>query len=185
MIYSRLHGVSGCLVMEPSLMMQPTKKHLNCIASAVILILCSAYVSHAFEIDGLVSGMAVDKARAVLQGAAYTNIQATENSLIASGGGRFMLLNFCRNRLVLVQKHLPPGFENFVRLVDEKRKELGKPSDSWGEPADALLPVERYAVSFLWKDGVSSVKVTFAELALNRQLDILYETKNDCRQILD
>jgi hypothetical protein len=70
-------------------------------------------------------------------------------------------------------------------LIDAKRKELGKPSDSWSETADTHLPVERNAVSFLWRDGADSVKVTFAELALNRQLDILYEIKNDCRQILN
>jgi len=161
------------------------KTYLRCIAAGIIFTLLSANVSHAFEIDGLVSGMPIDKARAVLQGAAYTNIQTTENSLIASGGGRFILLNFCKDRLVLVQKHLPPGFDDFVRLVDEKRKALGRPSDSWSEPADGLLPVERHAVSFLWKDGAASVKITFAELALNRQLDILYEIKNDCRKILE
>jgi hypothetical protein len=158
---------------------------LKHIAAGIVCTLVSAAVSPAFEVDGLTNGMSIEKATTVLQGAAYRNIQTTENSMIASGGSRFILLNFCKDKLVLVQKHLPPGFDNFVRLIDAKRKELGKPSDSWSEPADTHLPIERNAVSFLWRDGAASVKVTFAELALNRQLDILYEIKNDCRQILD
>ena len=58
---------------------------------------------------------------------------------MASGGNRFILLSFCKDELVLVQKHLAPGFDNFVRLIDEKTKELGRPADAWTEPADVML----------------------------------------------
>jgi hypothetical protein len=70
-------------------------------------------------------------------------------------------------------------------LIDEKRKELGKPADAWTEPADGNLPVERNAVSFLWRDSLTSVKVTFTEFASNKQLDVVYEIRNVCRQVLD
>ena len=95
-----------------------------------------------------------------------------------------ILLSFCKDELVLLQKQLAPGFDNFVRLIDEKTKELGKPADAWTEPADVNLPVERNAVSFLWRDSQTAVKVTYTEFASNRQLDIMYEIKNVCRQVL-
>jgi hypothetical protein len=185
MIYSRLHGVSGCIVMEAALVKYAVKIQLKLAAAGIICSLFSASVSSAFEVDGLVSGMSIKKATAALQMAAYSNIQTTEHSVMASGGSRFILLSFCKDRLVLVQQHLSPGFDNFIRLIDEKRKELGKPADSWGEPAEAHLPVNRNAISLLWTYGGDSVKVTFTELALNRQLDILYEVKNDCRRVPD
>jgi hypothetical protein len=151
----------------------------------LVLILLAADVSHAFEIDALSSGMSMEKAKKILEGSAYKNIQTRENGIIASGGNRFILLKFCKDELVMVQKHVPPGFDNFVRLINEKRKELGRPADAWTEPADGNLSVERNAVSFLWSDSLSSVKVTFTEFASNRQLDVLYEIKNGCRQVLD
>jgi len=151
----------------------------------LLLMLLSAHVSHSFEIDGLTSGMSMDRARKKLEGSSYKNIQTKENGIIASGGNRFILLNFCKDELVLVQKHLQPGFDNFVRLIDEKRKELGKPADAWTETADVNLNFERVAVSFLWHDGMNSVKVTFTEFASNKQLDVTYEIKNTCRQVLD
>jgi len=70
-------------------------------------------------------------------------------------------------------------------LIDEKRKELGRPADAWTEPVDVNLALERNAVSFLWRDGLTSVKVTFTEFAANKQLDILYEIRNACRQVLN
>jgi hypothetical protein len=150
----------------------------------VVLIVLAATASHAFEIDGLNSGMSLERSKKILEGASFKNIQVKENGIIASGGNRFVLLSFCKDELVLLQKQLTPGFDNFVRLIDEKTKELGKPANAWTEPADVNLPVERNAVSFLWRDGQTAVKVTYAEFASNKQLDIIYEIKNVCRQVL-
>lgn len=151
----------------------------------LVLVLLAAHVSHSFEIDGLKSGMSMAKAKQTLEGSFYNGIQARENSIMASGVNRFILLNFCKDKLVMVQKHLTPGFDDFVRLIDEKRKELGRPADAWTEPVDVNLPIERSAVSFLWRDGLTSVRVTYTEFAANKQLDILYEIRNVCRQVLD
>lgn len=152
--------------------------------TGLALIFLIATASHAFEIDGLSSGMSIEKAKKYLEGASYKNIQVKENGIIASGGNRLILLSFCKDELVLLQKQLAPGFDNFVRLIDEKTRELGKPAVAWTEPADVNLPVERNAVSFLWRDSQAAVKVTYTEFASNRQLDIMYEVKNVCRQVL-
>jgi hypothetical protein len=156
---------------------------MRCLIVGLALLL-AAQACHAFEVDGLNSGMSMEKARKSLEGSSYTDIQARENRIMAYGGNRFIILNFCKDELVLLQKHLTPGFAEFIRLVDEKRKELGKPADAWAEPADGNLPVERNALSVLWRDNSTSVKVTFTEFASNKQLDILYELKNTCKQVL-
>lgn len=151
----------------------------------LVLILLAAKGAHSFEIDGLNSGMSMERARKILESSSYKNIQARENGIIASDADRFILLNFCKDELVLVQKHLAPGFDSFVRLIDAKRKELGKPADAWTETADANLPVDRNAVSFQWRDSLTSVRITYTEFASNKQLDVLYEVKNACRQVLN
>lgn len=158
---------------------------MRLLLAGLVVVLFAVKVSHSFEIDGLSSGMSMERARKILEGSSYKNIQTRENGIIASGANRFILLNFCKNELVLVQKHLTPGFDNFVRLIDEKRKELGKAADAWTEPADVHVPVERNAVSFQWRDSLTSVKITYTEFASNKQLDVLYETKNTCRQVLN
>jgi hypothetical protein len=158
---------------------------MRCFFVGIGMLLLAVNVSHSFEIDGLSSGMSTEKAKKTLEGFAYKNIQTRENGIIASGGNRFILLKFCKDELVMVQKHMTPGFDNFVRLVDEKRKELGKPADAWTEHAESTLTVERNAVSFLWRDGLTSVKVTHTEFASNMQLDVIYEIRNACRQVLD
>ena len=160
------------------------KDFMRSFMTGLILMLLAAPVSQAFEIDGLSSGMSMERARKILEGASYKNIQSRDNGITAYGGNRFILLGFCKDELVLVQKHLAPGFDSFVRLVDEITKELGKPADAWTEPADVMFPVERNAVSFLWRDGVTSTKVTYTEFASNRQLDVIYEIVNTCRQVL-
>jgi len=151
----------------------------------LVLILFAAKGAHSFQIDGLNSGMSMEKARKILESSSYKNIQSRDNGIIASDANRFILLNFCKDELILVQKHLSPGFDNFVRLIDEKRKELGNPTDAWTDPADANLPIERNAVSFLWRDSLTSVRITYTEFASNKQLDVLFEAKNACRQVLN
>jgi len=122
-----------------------------------VLILLATGVSHAFEIDGLKSGISMDEAKLLLERYSYKTIQLKENSLIASdeprGDGRFIALTFCKGKLVQADKHLTPHFDYFVRLVNEKRRELGKPSDAWTSPTGVTSSYESNSASFLWKDG--------------------------------
>lgn len=149
-----------------------------------VFILLAASVSHAFEIDGIKSGISMDEAKKLLESYSYKTIEVKDNSIIASdeprGSDRFIALSFCKGKLVQAQKHLKPRFDYFVRLVNEKRRELGKPTDAWTRPTDVTSNYESNSVSFLWKDGPTFIKVTYSEFGSNNQLDILYEIKNSC-----
>ena len=69
-----------------------------------VLILLSSNVSHAFEIDGLKSGMSMEAERSLLETYSYRQIQIKENSILASdqsgSDGRFIALTFCEGKLV-------------------------------------------------------------------------------------
>jgi len=154
----------------------------NYIIGCIFLLLLTN-VSHAFEIDGIKSGISIDEARKTLEKYSYKNIKLENNSIMASDENRFIVLSFCKGKLVYVQKALKPRFDYFVRLVNEKRRELGKPSDAWTSPTDVTSNYEDDSVSFLWKDGPTFIKVNYREFSSNNQLDIAYEIKNSCWEV--
>ncbi len=145
------------------------------------VMLLTAGVGSAFEVDGMRSGMSQDQATKVLQ-ASYKDIQIKNDNIMAYhvSTGRFINANFCKGKLVQVQKDLNPLFRDFVRLVDQKTKEVGKPIAAWTKPAEVESRVEINSVSFLWKMGPTFTKVSYTEFPSNTSLDIVYEIRNSC-----
>ena len=141
----------------------------------------------AFEIDGLRSGMSLDQATKAMESLSYEKIEIRENSVMAydksTEGGRLISATFCKGKLVQAQKHLQPRFDHFVRLVEQKTKDLGRPTAAWTRPADVESRIISNSVSFLWHDGPTSVTVSYTEFPSTRQLDIVYEIKNSCWQV--
>lgn len=157
------------------------------IVALITIVMLGANVSHAFEMDGLKSGISTEVAKRLLESYSYKNIKIEDHSIIASdqtgGESRLIALSFCNNKLVQAQKHLIPRFDNFIRLVNDKRKEIGKPIDAWTEPTDVTSNLEKNAVSFLWKDGPTFIKISYTEFKSNNQFDITYEIKNKCWEL--
>jgi len=153
---------------------------------ASVLLLCG--VANAFEVDALHSGMSFQEARSVIERFSYSKVEIKENyigawDILATGTNRSIYLNFCKGRLVQVQKHLQPRFDYFVRLVDEKRKQLGHPTDAWSEPTDVTSAVESNAIRFLWRDKNDYIVVSYIQFPSNNQLDISHRIKNECWQV--
>ena len=98
-------------------------------------------------------------------------------------GGRLISATFCKGKLVQVQKHLKPRFDHFVRLIEQKTEELGSPAAAWAKPSDVESRVDSNSDSFLWRDGPTSITVSYTEFTSNHQLDIVYEIKNSCWQV--
>lgn len=92
-------------------------------------------------------------------------------------------MNFCKGRLVQVQKNLQPRFDYFVRLVDDLRKQHGRPLDAWSRPSDVASNAESSDVSFIWRDGSDFVTVTYTQFLSNNQLSITHGARNDCWRI--
>ena len=161
---------------------------MKAIVITVFFLLASIEGAIAFEIDGFKSGMSMQETKKVLENYSYGKVEVQENYIRAwdspdRGSNRFISLGFCNGQLVQVQKHLNPRFDYFARLVEEKRKELGKPIDVWCRPTDVTSNVERNSITFLWKDGNSFIEVSYTEFTSNNQLDITYEIYNKCWKI--
>ncbi len=148
--------------------------------------------AQAFDVDGLKSGMSIEQAKSVIEKYSYGKVEIEENQIRAwdppgppGVTGRFIVLNFCKGKLALLQKHLKPRFDYFVRLVQEKRRELGPPVDAWSRPTDIKSHFESNSIYFLWKDGLTFIfiKVSYTEFGSNNQLDITNEIRNECWQI--
>ena len=146
------------------------------------LTLLLAGIVSAFEIDGLRNGMSQAEVKKALE-ASYEGIQIKDDNYIEArqaSTSYFIYATFCKGKLVQVQKDLNPRFDYFVRLVEQKTGELGKPIAAWTNPARIDSPVESNSVSFLWKEGQSSITVSYTEFPSNKQLYIVYEIKNSC-----
>jgi len=96
---------------------------------------------------------------------------------------RLFNLNFCKGSLVQVQKELEPRFDHFVRLIDEKRRELGRPIDAWSRPPGVTESLDKSSITFVWKNGKTLIQVSYTEFPSNKFLDITYEIKNTCWKI--
>lgn len=152
-----------------------------------IFLLASVNSTHSFEIDGLKDGMSIEEATSVI-GSLYDKINIKDNFILAlddpiKGTNRLICLNFCKGELVSVQQNLQPRFDYFVRLVSEKRRELGRPIDAWSQPTDIKSNIESNSISFIWKDGPTFIKVSYTEYSSNNHLAITYEIKNTCWEI--
>ena len=140
----------------------------------------------AFEVDSFRSGMSFAEAKSLVEKQAYERVELKDNQIrawdtrsVASG----IFLDFCKGRLVSVQKNLQPRFDYFTRLVDEKRSALGRPLDAWSRPTDVTSSVESNAIALIWRDGSDFVSVTYTEFSSNKQLYITHDARNDCWRI--
>ena len=114
----------------------------------------------AFEVDGFRSRMSFNDARSLVEKWSYDSVEVKDKSIeardnLSKGSARAIFLNFCKSRLVQVQKHLQPRFDYFVRMADEKRRELGRPLDAWSRPTDlaSTSSAESNAIAFIWHDS--------------------------------
>jgi len=151
----------------------------------IVLLLFLSGNSKAFELDGLKSGMTMEQSKTVLKRISYENFNVIETTLLASDKSldshRRISASFCNGKLVQVQKGLPPLFNNFTRLVEQKTKEFGSPTSAWVRVPDIVSGFDVNSVSFAWRDGTTAISATYTELtATNKQLDILYADKNSC-----
>src|SRR5688572_33311180 len=95
-------------------------------ALALIVLAPAAY---SFEADGFKSGMAFSEARRLIESRSYSQVEVKDGYIGAwdlppRSAPRDAFLSFCKGRLVMLQRYLGPTFENFVRLVADKNKEL-------------------------------------------------------------
>lgn len=141
-------------------------------------------VAYAFELDGLRSGMTKNEAIAALKRISV-GIDDQGETIIAGDkldkpSARTFALNFCKGRLVSLQKLLLPRWDYFVRLVQEKRRELGRPADVLGDPSDTTSTLKSDAVRVVWRYRDHAEIITYTKFPANDQLDIVLSVKNDC-----
>lgn len=149
------------------------------------LVILITNVSHAFEIEGIKSGMSIDEVTKVLESLSYKKLETKEISRpgfyqSSRDGDHFMYPSFCKGKLVQIQKDLKPSFDYFVILVNENRKIFGKPIDAWTQPKDVLANIESISASFFWKDGPTLIEVRYCEFPSKKQLYIIYSINNSC-----
>jgi hypothetical protein len=93
---------------------------------------------------------------------------------------RFYSLNFCKDKLVLVQKELNASVKEFIILFDQLTSIYCKPMDSHTSIGTLESIGSRYAISFFWLSGVEIINIDYTVFPKNDHFSITYEIKNDC-----
>lgn len=153
------------------------------------LMIIFAPASFAFEVDGFKSGMTIGQAKILIERYSYDKVEITDNSIVAMDTSgkrtdRKIVLSFCQGKLVRLEKGLQPRFDYFVRLLDEKRREMGRPIDAFARPTPVTSNFEMNSISFFWKNGPTVIEVEYWDFGSNTQLDIRYEIGSECRRSL-
>ena len=155
-------------------------------AISSLLFLVFAPNVYSFEVDGFRTGMSLADAHALIKSRNYSEVQVKDNHIGAwdtppSGlvAARTIFLTFCKDRLAQMQKYSPPGFEQFARLVHERRKELGRPLDAFSQASGGARG-SHDSVSLVWRSGREFVTISYIQFAANSQVDTIYDVPNDC-----
>jgi len=164
--------------------MMNVKKVKKILFTTFFLLGCIGTAS-AFEIDGFKSGMSLQEAKEVLNRYSYRDIDVSKNGILARHpfNNHWINIGFCDGKIVLYQKDLKPRFDFFTKLVEEKRKECGKPVDAWSRPTNVTSNIESNSIIFVWKLYDTIITVDYIEFSTNEQLSITYETYNKCWEI--
>lgn len=149
--------------------------------------------ANAFEFDGIEGGISMSFAEVILSNKNYDNVLSDDGVLMAEGVipkgfiqasddvskgfGRYMPLGFCNDKLTHLFKALKPSLEAFARLTDDKRKELGAPTDSWSNPVDISTDNPLASIGMQWKDDKGEFTTTKYS---GKHLSIKYNIPNDC-----
>jgi hypothetical protein len=142
--------------------------------------------AQAFDVDGLKSHMEKSEVERLLETLGY-QVSPLDGGLLhgEASDGRTISVNFCRDRLVSVQKFLDPSFSRFVEAAALFNSTFGPPSLLQPRVPDPTSNVQTYALDFAWRTqaGAELVSVSYADFGSSAQLDVTYEVKNSCYSI--
>jgi len=147
---------------------------------AACILLISVSVAGAFEVDGVKSGMSIDQAKAVLEKYWPGSIDDRGGRIVAYSDrvlDPLLVLNFKKGKLYKYQKRSFPNFRYFSQLVEDKRREFGKPIDALFEPANAASAHEINCLQFHWKNGKCTCTVSYSQNDPNSWMTMTYEEK--------
>ena len=133
-----------------------------------------------FDVDGFKDGMSRSKVREIIDKGSFNNIEEKDTAISAYDlHHRFYAFNFCKSKLVHLQKYIKPSMKHFIGLFDKLNSAYGKPIDCYvNTPKDSYG--ESYSISFIWKKNLELVTLTYKVFPKNDQLYITYEAPNEC-----
>lgn len=127
---------------------------------------------HAFDVDGFKAGISLSETQDILAKRSALIVTKIDSGLFVQTGDREALyaLSFYDERLVSLQKFLPPSFEQFVQVIAHYRERLGRPLDSFGVNTDPLNPYSKPEVRFIWLTKTENIEVSYQ----SNQLSVIY-----------
>ena len=150
-----------------------------------LLVMGLASAVEAFYVEGLMSGMSSSTVEKILEKHGYEVIAIEANGDIVARNGqdvsRTITAEFCTDRLIQVRNDYAPTFANFVRLVEQKRQELGAPASVKVVPAKAEPKADADAISFNWLDKETVIEIFYKVSEQSQQVAVSHRLKQSCQ----
>lgn len=151
----------------------------------LICLLIPLAAATAFDVDGIKSGITMEKVKAIISTWNFDSIEEKESHIIAfdypaKPSYRFYIFNFCDDRLTHIQKGIKPSMKMFIILFDSLSKTYGHPIDSDSNRSAYQDGTGSDGIDFLWRSGTEYIKLSYRVFSSNDSLDIHYDIPNRC-----
>lgn len=155
--------------------------------SIVFLLLISSLSASAFEVDAFKSGMTKDQVRDALKTYGFDKVQDySAQTLIAydqpeKGSNRQFVFDFCNDKLAGLQQDMAPTNRNLVIIINAYNTKYGQPMRVNANSSVTSIG-DKNELALYWRKGLDVLGVRYSVIAPLEQLQLQYDTPNNCWQ---
>ncbi|MCI0558490.1 MAG: hypothetical protein MN733_08345 [Nitrososphaera sp.] len=154
-----------------------------------LFLLSASGAALAFDVDGFQDGMSKLDVKDMLTKLNfngiidYTNDTLMARDLPPKGTGRSYTFNFCKDRLVSIQKDYPPSMEHFILLADNLKRDFGEVVSIYPQSNQLQSFGKTHSISLYWRDKRRLVELRYSVFPSNELLSITHDVQNSCYKI--
>ncbi len=141
----------------------------------------------AFEVDAFKSGMTKDQVKEALKTYSFDKVQDySAQTLIAydqpeKGSNRQFVFDFCNDKLAGLQQDVAPTNRNLVIIINAYNTKYGQPMRVNANSSVTSIG-DKNELALYWRKGLDVLGVRYSVIAPLEQLQLQYDTPNNCWQ---
>lgn len=153
----------------------------------IFIVLFLSTPTIAFEVDVFKSGMNKEQVRDALKSYSFDRIQDfSAQTLIAydqpeKGSNRQFVFDFCNDKLSGLQQEMAPSLRNTTIVLSRYITKYGQPFKVNAQSSVTSIG-DKNELTYYWRKGFDILGVRYSETSPIEQLQLQYDTPNNCWQ---
>ncbi len=153
----------------------------------IFMVLFLSTPTIAFEVDVFKSGMNKEQVRDALKSYSFDRIQDfSAQTLIAydqpeKGSNRQFVFDFCNDKLSGLQQEMAPSLRNTTIVLSRYITKYGQPFKVNAQSSVTSIG-DKNELTYYWRKGFDILGVRYSETSPIEQLQLQYDTPNNCWQ---